>query len=240
MRNLLIFMALVAVFMFGWRNKGCLNGIKATGPVVSETRPLEPIRGIEAGGGAEMTIVRSEVSQITIETQQNILDRIKTEVRGGILYITLDGWINNANIKYRVEMPELSTLSLSGAVQVRVETPFEGVDAAFELSGGSNLKTAGMAYRSVNMDMSGGSQATLSGSTERLDADLSGGAQLFAFDLMTQQATVECSGGAQVECFPAQSLDADVSGGARVEYKGSPSVSQQVSGGGAIVAVDPG
>ena len=240
MRNLLIFMVLVAVFMFGWRYKSCLNGVKAEGPVVSETRPLEPIRGVEAGGGAEMTIVRSEVSQITIDTQQNVLERIRTEVRGGILHISIDGWINNASIKYRVELPELSALSLSGAVQVRVETPFEGVDAKFDLSGGSSLETAGMAYRSVNMDMSGGSQATLNGSAERLDADLSGGAQLHAFDLMTKQSEADASGGSRIECFPSEALDADISGGARVEYKGSPAVTQRVSGGGVIVAKDPG
>ncbi|MFZ4635574.1 MAG: head GIN domain-containing protein [Saprospiraceae bacterium] len=240
MRNLLIFMAFVAIFMFGWRYKGCINGVKGTGPVVQETRPLEPIHGVSVGGGAEMTIVRSEVSQITIETQQNVLDRIKTEVRNGILHIALDGFVTNADIRYRVEMPELSALNLSGAVQVRVETPFEGLDAEFSMSGGSSLKTSGMSYRSVNMEMSGGSQSTLSGSAERLDADLSGGTQLHAFDLMTKQGKVDLSGGALMECFPSEALEADISGGARVEYKGSPSVTQHVSGGGVIIAVDPG
>ncbi|MDX2134671.1 MAG: head GIN domain-containing protein [Saprospiraceae bacterium] len=240
MRNLLLFMAAVGLFVFGWRYLGCLTGVTGQGIVVGETRPLEPIKGVSVSGGGELTIVRGEVSQIAIEAQQNILDRIKTEVRDGVLHIWVDGPVRNAKIQYRVEMPELRSLSLSGGVNGAVKTPFEGEQAEVDLSGGCRLNFPQMFYGTARMDLSGGTFAEVGGQVEALDANLSGGGRMQGFNLITRRCRAVASGGAHLECNVTDELDVNISGGGRVEYKGSPSVKQVVSGGGRIVAVDPG
>jgi hypothetical protein len=78
--------------------------------------------------------------------------------------------------------------------------------------------------RDLEVDVSGGADVILIGSTEYLKAETSGGSDLKAMDLIAQRAELRASGGSDIKIHVEDELDAKASGGADIIYTGNPGI----------------
>jgi hypothetical protein len=87
----------------------------------------------------------------------------------------------------------------------------------------------------IGLELSGGSQVTVSGSGDDLTVDASGGsgADLSSFPVVN--ANVDASGGSQVTVNASGTLNVDASGGSQVYYLGDPTLGNIDTSGGAQV-----
>lgn len=87
----------------------------------------------------------------------------------------------------------------------------------------------------VGLVVSGGSDATVSGTGDEISVDASGGsdADLASFEVVN--ASVVASGGSDVTVNASGTLNADASGGSQVYYLGSPTMGQIDTSGGSDV-----
>src|SRR5688572_11086224 len=91
------------------------GGVKGSGNVRNEKRDVTDFRAIEVGGIFEVEVVAQKEFSVEVEADDNLLQFIKTEVRGGTLEISTDKKISpNGRIRVRVSAPDIETLQVSG------------------------------------------------------------------------------------------------------------------------------
>lgn len=191
------------------------GGARGSGNVKTETRELTAFKSIDSGGSIQVEVVSQKSQSVEVETDDNILPLIKTEIKNDTLYISSTerlAWVSP--IKVRISMDKLEGLNLSG---------------------GSRVTASGVKSDKLDVDVSGGAKASVTGEVGELSANASGGARIDAAGLQSTTANVGTSGGARADVKVTDTLNANASGGSRISYSGSPStVNKKVSGGASV------
>jgi hypothetical protein len=154
---------------------------------------------------------------VTVHADDNLLDRVTTEVRSGSLVVgeTSGSFTAKAPMRVEVTVPSLDKIGLSGSGIVTV---------------------SGIAGKRFEIDIPGSGIVRAAGSTERLAVSVagSGDAELYELTARDVRATVQGSG--RVAVTATNSLDASIPGSGAVTYAGSPArVTTHVTGSGAVV-----
>jgi hypothetical protein len=187
------------------------SGVSGSGNIVTDRREVSDFRGLDVGGIFKVEATAQKDFGVEVQVDDNLLPMVKTEVRGGILHIELDGHISSR-----------------GPILVRVSAPdFNSVEA----SGASSISISGLKNAEISVNSSGASKINLSGETAKLNVDVSGASNINASDLKAVDAHVEASGASHVDVFSTGKLYSDASGASRITYSGSPaSVDRKTSG----------
>ena len=98
------------------------------------------------------------------------------------------------------------------------------VISEISISGACGLKAKGFTGGTLSFEGSGAVEATLAGNVETLAIDISGAAEIKAFELKAQAVKLDISGSAQIEVYAVRTIQSDVSGAASVLYKGTPAI----------------
>jgi hypothetical protein len=92
-----------------------------------------------------------------------------------------------------------------------------------------------LSAQKLDLNSSGASKLRLSGTANDVSADLSGACDIFGFDLVCDNFTVDLSGAGKAQIHVNKKINAEISGAGSIRYKGNPSViNQSVSGAGSI------
>lgn len=198
---------------FGGINVG--SGVKGSGTLKSERRDVSGFSKIDAGGAVNLEITTQKDFSVSVEADDNLLGHIKTEVSGGTLKISTDAKISSEKgVKFKVSMPELKDLDLSGASTAVI----------------SNVKTD-----SVKLGASGASKIKIDGEVKNLNVDASGASKIDAENLTAENAEVGASGASSATVSAANELKADSSGASSIYYTGEPkNLVQNASGASSI------
>lgn len=195
---------------FSWGNASAkflsfsvnFGGEKGSGNIVSEKRIAAGFSAIDVGGVFEVEVVAQKDFSVEVEADDNLLQYIKTEVRGETLEISSEKRLSTKNpIRVRIGAPDIENLQVSGASKVSLV----------------NLKND-----SLKVDASGASKIKIDGETKNLDVELSGASRLDAENLRAENATVDGSGASNASINVSGDLKADLSGASKVTYSGNP------------------
>jgi hypothetical protein len=87
----------------------------------------------------------------------------------------------------------------------------------------------------TGLEVSGGSEAIVSGTGDKITVDASGGSDADLASFSVVDASIDASGGSQVTINASGTLNVDASGGSQVYYLGSPTMGQIDTSGGSNV-----
>ena len=148
--------------------------------------------------------------------------------------------VSNATLEADVTVTSLDAVEASGAVDLHLGT-LTGSTLELQLSGASELDGA-VDFESMNGEISGASNVSLSGRIGTLDIEASGASELSFLDLEVDVLTVRLSGASSAEVSVSDSIEASLSGASSLRYRGDPDVSTlEVSGASSIDKIsDPG
>ena len=212
----------IAIVVFLLLSFTIFNRINGSGNIVKEERSVSTFNCIEAGGAFEIIIVKGDQQSLIIETDDNIIDRIVSEVRNGELELHTNGNINNVTkMVVYITMAELKDIDLSGAASLTSESRFENDDMDFELSGASSSDLK-IKCNKLDVDISGAANINLSGYAANIDLECSGASNFKAFELEADDAKIDCSGASNVKISVTKSLIGEASGASSITYKGNP------------------
>lgn len=216
---------------------GCARG---SGYVVSETRSVGEFDAVEVSGIGRLEIAQGPRTDLVVEADDNLLEYIETEVSGntlsisveyrGLPFVTIDP---SSTIIYRLTVPELSSVSLSGSGVIFAES-LDAEDLAVAISGSGSLEIEDLQAEYFSYNLSGTGTTALSGRADSLDVNISGSGRLDAGDLRTADAFIEISGSGRATVWVTDRLDVNIAGSGDVEYYGSPRVDQNVTGSGDV------
>ena len=206
----------VIVILFIGLAAGCtrienIGGVKGSGNAKTESRNVSGFKEIKAENAVELEITVQKDFSLTIEADDNLLEKIKTEVSGNTLKISTKENITSKNkIKIKVSLPELTKLDISGASKANI----------------SGVKTD-----SLKLNASGASKIKVDGEVKSLEAIASGASGIDAENLKTENAKANSSGASNITVSPTGELDAEASGASSVTYTGEPkNIKQNASG----------
>ena len=169
-----------------------------SGDLVSEDREVGEFEGIQVSGGIDLVLTVDPAADVsvTVVYDDNLLERIETEVEGTTLVIRSRGSYSVSGPGRHVEVttPALEELAASGGSDVDGSGTLDMLVIA--ASGGSDLDLSDLVAGSVSVNASGGSDVTVN-VTEEVVGSASGGSNLTILGDPTSQR-VDVSGGADV------------------------------------------
>ncbi|MCX6284351.1 MAG: DUF2807 domain-containing protein [Bacteroidetes bacterium] len=212
-----------------------IEGVSGDGKVVKETRVVSSFDGIEVSGAFNVYLKQGGVEEVIIEADDNLQPLIRAEVHGSTLVIDTKKPINHPSaLKVYITFKDLKKVEVSGAVDIVTESKVNFNDFSLHTSGASDVRMEVTAQK-LDLNSSGASKLRLSGSATDVTADLSGACDIYGFDLVCENFTVDLSGAGKAQIHVTKKINAEISGAGSIRYKGNPSViNQSVSGAGSI------
>jgi hypothetical protein len=211
-----------------------IHGIEVDGDVVQEERDVSDFLGLEVSGAFDVFLFQGKSESLRIEADKNLMEVIKTEVKGDKLMIYTDKNIKRyTKMNVYLTFENLEMIDLSGAVEMSSDEMLHFDDLLLEGSGASELNL-NMDVVSLNADFSGAAEINLEGQAKSAVFDVSGASEIDAFDFEVKHCELDVSGAAEAKLYVSDYLKVDVSGAASVRYKGSPELTTDISGAGSL------
>ncbi|UCC88848.1 MAG: DUF2807 domain-containing protein [Anaerolineales bacterium] len=215
-----------------------IRTIRGSGNVVTEEREVSGFDSVALSAFGEVIISQGDDESLTIETDDNLMPYIQTEVRNGTLEL---GWARNIvpvpsrSLVFRVSVKELVALNSSGAGRFEIDE-LDTDRLNVNLSGAGDIKINSLTATDLAITVSGAGNVEVAGAVETQEISLSGLGNYVAPDLESQAATVRISGAGDTSIWVQDSLDVVISGAGNVDYFGSPQVTKEISGVGGVTS----
>jgi carbon monoxide dehydrogenase subunit G len=194
----------------------------AQAKVQSETRKLTDFTGIKAGGAFEIFLMQGNTTSLKLEANQKMLNKIRTEVKDGILNIYTDGRTEiNSPVKIFVTIKELKKVDMGGAARLKGESVFTSGKLVLNTSGAARIEL-NVKTDELDITAAGAGSIEVEGSASKLRANLSGASSLRAFGLEASSVSVEASGASCAQVNAGKEITAEASGASSINYKGEP------------------
>jgi hypothetical protein len=205
-----------------------------------EARNVSGFHAIEVSGGINLYLSNGDEAVAVSASDKEYRDRIKTEVKDGVLKIYYD-WkkgmkfnLKGTSLKAYVSFKTLDRLSASGGSDVTVEGFIKSDKLNIHLSGGADLSSK-VDVGSLTINTSGGSDATLGGSATDLRITASGGSDFSGYNLVSDNCIIQASGGSDVTITVNKEFYAEASGAADINWKGKAAIKgTKASGAGSV------
>jgi len=198
----------------------------------SDNRNVRNFDAVKVSSGIDLYISMGDNESVKVVADDDIIEDVKTEVRGGTLHVYMKNnnswvnifnWGNSTSRKVYVTARELKSIEASSGSDVKSENTLKGDALKVHASSGSDVILE-VVYKEVSLSSSSGSDARLSGKAKYFKASSSSGSDINARNLEAQVCRVSVSSGADATVTATDELKANASSGGDVRYYGSPSV----------------
>lgn len=208
-------------FSGDWWNNG-INCVKGSGNMINDTRELPEFSEVSVSNGAHVYLEKGIGATARVEAEDNIMEFVKTEIRGDELHVYLDRCtINSKPVNVYVTFENIDSLEVQTAGRIIGNSIIKSEDIKISSSSAGNIDVEVEAI-DLTLESSTVGSITVKGKTDKLYADASSSGKINAFELVAEDvyATVSSAGIAQV--YASDKFNADASSGGKVQYKGNP------------------
>ncbi|MDX5443475.1 MAG: DUF2807 domain-containing protein [Hymenobacteraceae bacterium] len=207
---------------------------KDYGPRITETRNTGPFAGIILKGSSEVEIRYDSITEVVVETPEEVMNHVENTVSGQNLYIQINkNFSGGHNTKIRIKTPALNLVKLDGSGNMTVHDAFGTSTMVSEIDGSGNVRMP-MSANKLTATISGSGNMTLYGDVDEQSLLVDGSGNIDAFNLISETTNATISGSGNINVFASKFLNATISGSGNIRYKGSPQVSQNISGSGNV------
>ena len=201
----------------------------------AEKRTVGSFHAIEVSSGIDLYLSQGAEAVAVSASETKYRDRIRTEVKDGILKISYEHLANfnitfkeNKKLKAYVSYSTLDRLKASSGSDVTVDGTIQATTFDLELSSGSDFEGK-VNVTDLVVEQSSGSDINISGKTNSLKITASSGSDFDGFDLVSETCTAKASSGSDISITVNKHLDATSSSGSDIRYKGNAEVKKNKS-----------
>ena len=237
MKKLSIVAGIILVSIFLYSFSFWSDCEKENGEIVKKSIPLNDFSKISLHGSSTVYLSQGEEQKVEIETTQNIIDLLNTEVNKEKWTIEFSKCIKSKNgVKFYVTMPNIEEISVSGSGDIIAEEEIESDDLNVSVRGSGDLKLKIKAQK-LEASVKGSGDIKISGKTNSQSVSIKGSGDYSAFNLDADKTEVSVNGSGDAKVVAKEKLKANVNGSGDIMYKGSPKeVEQHTNGSGDIEA----
>jgi hypothetical protein len=209
----LIVISLISVFALTSCN---WNRIRGNGSIKTETRDVAAFEAVACDGGYEVQIDCQQKQSLTIETDENLLPLVKTEVHNNKLRVFTKGILFPTNrIRIAISIPNIKEFTTNGSADGDI----------------NNINNNGL-----EIGIQGSGKLRMNGKSGTVKITASGSSKIDATSLVSENSDIQINGSGNIRVYATNSIDVQINGSGTVKYKGEPkTVNQQINGSGRIV-----
>ena len=201
---------------------------------------LEVAAGISWAGRITADIVIDESLEeraVVLEADGNITEVIELKLDEGISKIMVSTkrkalLTGPANIQVRIGAP-VKNLVIHGSWKVTYNCP-SITNCNIKINGEANGAFTFDALKTLDLVINGAGNCSLFGKAEEAEIELNGAANVEAFGLIAQEASVEINGAGSCNITAEAKLEVDLSGVGSVTYAGDPELDKDIHGIGTV------
>ena len=191
----------------------------------TQVRNVSEFSAIKVSSGIDLYLTQGNSEKVEVKADEDIIDKIVTKVKDGVLHIYLEknmNWKWNKSRQAFVTFDDLTAIKASAGSDVYSENSFDLEDLKLDASSGSDIKLTDVVAQKIGLETSSGSDAKISGKVEQFEARASSGSDIDAGNLVSKNCKVRVSSGSDATVHATKSLKADASSGGDIRYKGNP------------------
>jgi len=213
--------------------------ISGSGRAADDVRPLAPFTAIRVEGSIDVVLRQTDREQATVRFDDNLLEFVETMVSQEPAPTLVIRFRQNAalrssrDVKVTVDFKTLSSLSMSGTGDARIET-LRGPMLAVSISGSADVKADALDVDVLGVSIGGNGDFTARGRAAEQGFSIAGSGDIRAGDLVGQSVKVRVAGSGDVHVNAQQMLDVSIAGSGDVVYRGSPVIRKSVAGSGNV------
>ncbi len=217
---------LLAIILLIGTSHTSAQSTKGNKKVVKETRTIEAFTGIKVGGAFNVYFTQAENLKLIVEADENLLDRISTNINGETLHIKSESIKKATTLNIYITAPALDYLNASGAASVKNENTINGESLNIKVSGAATV-TLDIDVNDLTTNVSGAGYLKLTGNAGSHHVDASGAAEVKSGNLKTVKTTANASGAADVTIHASEEAISETSGAGSIQILGSPEITTE-------------
>lgn len=206
----------------------------------AQSRAVSNFDGIAINGSIKAIVQVGNTESLRFEGDQDAINELITEVKGGVLTIrTKNKWgewnkkFRNSRITAYITAKRLNSLTMSGSGSIDVQGMINANELAATVSG-SGLIRASANVKSLSAVVSGSGNVNIQGKANDANITVGGSGNFRGTELKTETASTTVSGSGSIYISAYKKLNAVVSGSGSVHYTGDPQVEKTVVGSGGV------
>ncbi len=209
----------------------CVTG---SGNVTSDMRNLVEFKRVSASTGVNVYLEKGGEANARVEAEDNIIELVKTEVRGGKLEVYIDRCIRNIKpVNVYVSFQEIEELNAQSAGRIIGRSVIGGENIKIDASSAGEVEVEVEAI-DVTLDADSAGSITVEGKADNLYADASSSGRINAFELVSDLVDVSASSAGVAQVHASLKLKAKATSGGKVQYTGDAEVDEEVSSAGVV------
>jgi hypothetical protein len=211
-----------------------IETVTGSGTIISEEREVLVFNQISLKGSGKVILTKGENQNVRVNTDDNIMPHIQTEVKNGKLVISHER--NNLRptvLKFHITVANLEGVSISGSGDINGNDEFNSDNFYADIAGSGDIAIKVSANR-LESNISGSGSIYLTGSTNSYDATITGSGDVDAFELRAQDSPVVITGSGNCRISVSDKLRVKITGSGDVLYKGYPEIDQTITGSGSV------
>lgn len=196
-------------------HRDCIKGSKN---IIYDYRIQSVFHSIDFDGSGNLFITQGQNDSLIIETDDNIIPYIQTNVSNNMLFIHSTESICPTSLNILAYMKDIKYLDLAGSGNITSSDTLNLEDVEIEIKGSGNVD--------------------LYGTANKITAGLDGSGNIELLDLIADSAYVVINGSGNIRVNAKKYLKAIINGSGNIYYKGNPEIKEtQINGSGNIINV---
>jgi hypothetical protein len=235
MKKILFVLGFVLTAIAGQAQKFQINDKNA------ELRSVGAFTAIEASSAIDIYISQGEETGVAVSSiEKKVTDRIRTEVKDGVLKIWFDGkgwndWKGDRKMKAYVSVKNLTMIKASGACDVSIMGVLRQDVLNIQLGGASDM-TGELECRELTLNLNGASDTRLKGKIGKLAASVGGASSVKGWDLVTDYCEVDANGASSINVVVNKEISAKASGASDIKIRGAGLIRDMKSSGASSIS----
>jgi hypothetical protein len=206
-----------------WQNS---KKIKGNGEMTSITRTVSDYDKVGLTGSMDVRLVAGQEGNIQIEAEENLMDYIVTESKGGRLEISVKKGYNlqpseNNQIMITVPFIDLDAVHLTGSGDITSSDVISSENFETKVTGSGDIRLR-VKSKNARASVTGSGDIGLSGSAQDFDCNVTGSGDISAFDFQCERVNATVTGSGDITVYASEELKASVPGSGDIKYKGNP------------------
>lgn len=200
--------------------------VPGSGEIVTEKRDVRNYSRVVFSAPGELTIEQNGQEGLVIEADDNLLQYIKTNVQGDVLYISVEPNVINLypsqTIRYSLDVDTLTHVTLNGSGEIHAGN-LVASNLDFDLNGSGNIFVAALKTQATKLDLDGSGEYRLDSlMTGQLTALLNGSGDIVMQEALvkTAEIAIDGSGTLRVTDVIADTLNMKIDGSGDSALKG--------------------
>jgi hypothetical protein len=231
MKKILLTLAVAIACMSGQAQKFVINDANA------EVRQVSEFTGVRISSAIDLYISQGDELGVAVSASETkVRDRIKAEVKDGVLRIWFDGsggwndWKGNKHMKAYVSVKTLNMIKADGACDVELMGKVKADKLSIDLGGASDL-SGNLECNELDMDVNGASDTKLTGIVGTISIRLNGASSMKGWGLVTDFCDIDANGASSINLTVNKEMKVKASGASDINYKGNGIIREMKSSG---------